>query len=160
MEPGALPGYLEAIKARVSTAPVPAAITMATTYQEAVQRNLSVTAHPRYTFTPSPPGAFPSKMTGNLRRHIIMSRAGGGGPAGFASITADTIYAAVQEYGHTMHAHSWRRPMTWFNEGRWWSRHEVTVPPRPYMRPTTAQVVADGSLTRAAMRSFEIDVWG
>lgn len=159
MDVSELPAYLEGIAARVPGASLPAAIHMANTYQEAVQRNLSLTAHPRYTFTPSPPGAFPSKMTGNLRRHIVMSGYGGGGPVAFASITADTIYAAVQEYGHVMRAHSFRRPMTWFNEGRWWSRYEVRVPPRPYMRPTIAMVIADGSLSRAAMMEFEISVW-
>jgi phage gpG-like protein len=160
MDPSALPGYLEGFKARVPSAALPVAIEMARTYQSAVQRNLALLAHAPFTFTPSPPGAFPARMTGNLRRHIVFSGAGGASSIGWASISADTIYAAVQEYGHTMHAHSWRKPMSWYNEGQWWSKYEVKVPARPYMRPTTAQVIANGSLARGAMAMFTAIVWG
>lgn len=160
MEPGDLPGYLEEISRRVSDAALPVAIVMAQTYQRGVKRNLSLTSHPLYTMTPVPPGGFPSLYTGNLRRHILLSRYGGSGGFATASVTADTIYAAVQEYGRVIRAKSWRKPMSWYNEGRWWSKYQVYVPPRPYLRPTTIQMIADGSLSRAAMEAFDVVVWG
>lgn len=160
MELADLPAYLGKIASKVPDGAVPAAVFMAVTYQKAVQRNLAVTRHDPFTFTPSPPGFFPSAISGDLGRSISMSGAGGGGGRGYARVSSDLIYSAVQEFGHVMHSHSWRRPMTWYNAGRWWSRHEVTVPPRPYMRPTTIQCIANGSLGDAAARGFEIAVWG
>jgi phage gpG-like protein len=157
MDASELPAYLEAIAARADLAAVPAAVDMATTYQTRVRRNLALSSHAPFTRTPSPPGFFPSRISGNLGRHILMSGAGGSAGLGFASISAETIYAAVQEYGGSMSARS-RKYMHFFWSGEHFRKH-VTVLARPYMRPTTAIVIADGSLSRAAMRAFDITVW-
>lgn len=156
----ALPAYLEGIAQHIARdTSSPAVLAMGHSYERQVKDNLSRTAHPPYTFTPSPPGYFPSLMTGRLRRSVATAGPYGGGLESEASVAPHMFYAAVQEYGHTMHAHG-MRPMTWYNGGRWWSRHTVHVPARPYMRPTIAQAIANGSLGRAAADAFEFAAWG
>lgn len=160
MDPSALPGFLEGLAVKVGNVGADAAVmAMAHTYERAVKANLSRTAHPPYTFTPSPPGSFPSLMTGRLRRSVISGGPYGGGGVASATVGPTMFYAGVQEYGHDMYSHSWRRGMIWFNEGQWWEKYHVHVPARPYMRPTTAQEVASGDLTFAAMAAFEFAVW-
>lgn len=88
-------------------------------------------SHPPNTPTPSPPGQPPARITGNLRGSL--SPTGpyptGGGFGGKLGPT--TVYSRIQELG-----------------GRAGRNHSVTLPPRPYMRPTRASVIADGSLRR------------
>lgn len=90
----------------------------------------------------------------------MLSGAGASGSIGYASVSATIFYAAIQEYGHVMHAHALGKPMTWLNDGQWWSKYKVEVPPRPYMRPTVTQMMASGSLQRAADNAFNAVVWG
>lgn len=92
---------------------------------------LSRYSHPRGTPTPSPPGQPPARITGHLSGSL--SPTGpyptGGGFGGKLGPTA--VYSRIQELG-----------------GRAGRNHSVTLPPRPYMRPTRSKVVADGSLRR------------
>lgn len=149
------------LQAKVSDAGGVAAITMAHQYERAVKDNLGRMSHPKYTVTPSAPGNFPAQMYptkdgGESLRQSVRSA----GPTGWSAWVAPHVfYAAVQEYGHRMHAHG-AGPMTWYNEGFWWSKRDVGVPARPYMAPTTIQEVASGDLTAAAMAAFETAVWG
>jgi phage gpG-like protein len=155
-----LPAYLQGIAQHIARdTSGPAAIAMGHTYERQVKANLARTAHPKYTFTPSPAGSFPSLISGALRRSVLTAGPFGGGLTSESSVAPHVFYAAVQEYGHTMHSHG-VRPMTWYNGGRWWSKHTVHVPARPYMHPTTAEAIANGSLSRAAMAAFEVAAWG
>lgn len=94
--------------------------------------HLSRYYHPPNTPTPSPPGEPPARITGHLRGSL--SPTGpyptGGGFGGKVGPTA--VYSRIQELG-----------------GQAGRNHSVTLPPRPYMRPTRASVIADGSLRRA-----------
>lgn len=88
-------------------------------------------SHPPNTPTPSPPGEPPARITGNLRGSLSPT-----GPyptsGGFGGKLGPTaVYARIQELG-----------------GRAGRNHSVTLPPRPYMQPTRASVIADGSLRR------------
>jgi len=92
---------------------------------------LSRYSHPPNTPTPSPPGQPPARISGHLRGGL--SPTGpypvGGGYGGKVGPTA--VYSRIQELG-----------------GQAGRNHAVTLPPRPYMRPTHASVIADGSLRR------------
>ncbi|WP_128381276.1 hypothetical protein [Streptomyces cavernae] len=88
--------------------------------------------HPPNTPIPSPPGQPPARITGHLRGSLSPT-----GPfptaGGFGGRLGPTaVYSRIQELG-----------------GRAGRGHSVTLPPRPYMRPTRASVIADGSLRRA-----------
>lgn len=159
MSPEELPAYLDAIRQRVNDLPAtPASVAMARTYRTAVRRNLTLTAHVRGTVTPVPPGGFPSRESGALRDAILPGPATAGGPVAMASVQADIIYASVQEYGRNI----WRKNkkfMHFFYDGEQFRVH-VYVPPRPYMRPTVVQCIANGSLGRSAAKAFSAAVWG
>jgi hypothetical protein len=92
---------------------------------------LSRYSHPPHTPTPSPPGQPPARISGHLRGGLSPT-----GPyptgAGFGGKVGPTaVYSRIQELG---------------GQAGW--GHSVTLPPRPYMRPTRAAVIADGSLRR------------
>jgi hypothetical protein len=44
--------------------------------------------------------------------------------------------------------------MHWVNSGGEWWKKRVWIPPRPFMEPALAEVVADGSLQRGAALTF------
>lgn len=92
---------------------------------------LSRYSHLPNTPTPSPPGQPPARITGHLRGGLSPT-----GPyptgAGFGGKLGPTaVYSRIQELG-----------------GQAGRGHSVTLPPRPYMRPTHQQMIADGSLRR------------
>jgi phage gpG-like protein len=127
----AVAAALDRIALRMRTA-TRAAVTDAT---RLVGRRASVQLsryyHPPHTPTPSPPGQPPARISGHLRGSL--SPTGpyptGGGFAGKLGPTA--VYSRIQELG-----------------GQAGRNHSVTLPPRPYMRPTRASVISDGSLRR------------
>lgn len=119
-------------------------------------------SHPMYTFTPSPAGQPPAFMTGELA-YSVTERTSGGASTSRAWVGPHTIYAAVQEFGkvidvkHTYtnkHGETRLGYMRWFNEGRFWYRQQVRIPERSYMRRTRDDMIADGSLHRAAVEAF------
>ncbi|WP_443057318.1 hypothetical protein [Streptomyces sp. IBSBF 2950] len=93
--------------------------------------NLSRYSHPPNTPTPSPPGQPPARITGHLRGSVSPTgpypTAGGFG----GKVGPTAVYSRIQELG-----------------GQTGRNHSVTLPLRPYMRPTRASVIADGSLRR------------
>ncbi len=92
---------------------------------------LSRYSHPPHTPTPSPPGQPPARISGHLRGSLDPT-----GPypvnGGFGGKVGPTaVYSRIQELGGVT--------------GR---GHSVTLPPRPYLGPTRAALVTDGSLRR------------
>lgn len=157
----------EAIKAQVSTAAPPAVDGMTETFEDAVGRTLRLSAHapmpagpphsiPFGIFHKATPGAPPAYATGNLAGSIMRTPASGGITAS-ALVGATAVYAALQEWG----GETWPSRsayMHWQNTaGPWWLKR-VTVPEHPYFRPTVDRTVADGSLSRAAMKGFAAHV--
>jgi phage gpG-like protein len=126
-----LAAALDRLAVRVRTATRTATKDATKLVQRRAWANLSRYSHPPNTPTPSPPGQPPARITGHLRGSV--SPTGpyptGGGFAGRVGPTA--VYSRIQELG-----------------GRTGRNHSVTLPPRPYMRPTRASVIADGSLRR------------
>lgn len=122
-------------------------------------------AHAPVTQTPSPPGAPPAQMTGRLRASVTCVRGAGGGMHATSIVSANTIYAATQEWGGEHHGnpHMW----LWVRfigpdevRRRGWVRRTVTIPPRPYMRPSRDQVIGDGSVTEAGSAALMNAVFG
>lgn len=122
---------LDRIALRVRTATRSAVKDATRLVQRRATVQLSRYSHPRGTPTPSPPGQPPARISGYLRGSL--SPTGpyptGGGFGGKLGPTA--VYSRIQELG-----------------GQAGRNHSVTLPPRPYMRPTQASVIADGSLRR------------
>lgn len=80
------------------------------------QRLLALRSHPRGTPTPSPPGAPPARISGDLRDSVHADAAAEGGAGSYrASVRSGLPYSWVQEHGGRV--------------GR-----GATLPARPYIR--------------------------
>ncbi len=126
-----LAAALDQMALRVRTATRSAAKDGIRLVQRRALVQLSRYAHAPNTPTPSPPGQPPARISGHLRGSLSPT-----GPyptgAGFGGKLGPTaVYSRIQELG-----------------GQTGRNHSVTLPPRPYMRPTHAQLIADGSLRR------------
>lgn len=167
MTPAELPGYLEAIKARVEAAAVPVVDAIAETYKEhLVGFTLHESgSHAPVTRTPAPAGRPPAFMTGELAGSATKTPGAGGGGIAESTVAPRAIYAATQEYGG-VHTGSpfmalWIRYIGYAEvKRRGWLRREVKIPPRPYMSTAVAETIANGSLERAGAERFEAVVWG
>lgn len=155
--PAELPAILEALKARAEHGAKPAVIAMAERYRRYVVAELQLSRAEIGQFgTPAPRGAPPAWRSGELTRSV---RTMAGPPSGWvatASVAPHTIYARTQEYGQ-IHRPTRFRYMHWFNVGgprTEWFKKIVDIPARPYLRPAHKAVIADGSLTRAAMAAW------
>jgi len=173
MTPAELPAYLEGIKARVEAAAIPVVDAIASTYKEHL---VGFTLHESGSHGPATsgdpdypqaaaPGRPPAFMTGGLADSVIRTPGTGGGGIGEAMVAPTAIYAATQEYGgvHTGKPFMW----LWVKyigpaqvRHRGWVRSEVTIKEHPYMRTAVAETIANGSLERAGMATFEAVVWG
>lgn len=160
MTPEELPAFLDALAAKVERAAAPAVNAMALAYQRRLVTDTLVRyTHPPQTKTPSPPGAPPALVTGTLRRSVVPELATVAGPVARASVAPHTVYARIQELGGDIYPVR-AKFLRWTEDGiTHYSKH-VRLPARPYMRPTTAATVADGSLHRAAAAAFARTVWG
>lgn len=122
---------LDLLAVRVRTATRSAAKQATRHVQRRAWAHLSRYFHAPNTPTPSPPGQPPARITGHLRGSVSPT-----GPyptaGGFGGRVGPTaVYSRIQELG-----------------GQAGRNYAVTLPPRPYMRPTRASVIADGSLRR------------
>lgn len=166
-----LPAYLEGIKARVEAAAVPVADSMAKTYKEHLTgfTLLESGSHPPVTRTPAPEGRPPAVMPGGVNGSLVGSvtraPASGGGGIATGSVQPNVIYAATQEWGSVHQGSPWMwlwvryiGPMAVQERG--WLRHEVKIPPRPYMRTAVLELIGTGGMTRSAADTFMAVVWG
>lgn len=81
------------------------------------QRLLNLRSHPRGTPTPSPPGAPPARISGDLRDSVRADPAAEGAAGTYrASVRSGVAYSWVQEHGGRV--------------GR-----GAQLPPRPYIKP-------------------------
>lgn len=162
MNPDELVLYLEALTARAALAATPVVNAMADRYHWVVSREeLTRYWHSVGTRTPSPPGEPPAWMTGRLSQSIT-KQVTPGSPEARASVAPHTIYAHIQEVGGPIWANirlgakgKKLHTLSFVTNGVRYFPLEVRLPPRPYMRPASEEVVRDGSLRRAALDAFE-----
>ncbi|WP_214103238.1 hypothetical protein [Acrocarpospora catenulata] len=133
---------LRAMGDRSSDGARAAADAMALGAEREIKRTLRTTSHPKGAPTPSAPGTPPSLVSGSLRRSVKAGRPRQTGAARWEAKTAPTIvYSRIHELGG------------WTGRG-----HRSYLPPRPYVRPTRARLVASGDLERWANRAFAAKV--
>jgi hypothetical protein len=159
--PSALPGVLKALRDKVAEAAPPTVMAMAGTYKDHVQK---VTlrrsfAAPGQFGTPASPGSPPAWRTGELAKSIRVAPGVQSGLVATASVAPHVIYAATQEHGGVHYARQ-ARYMHWINSGGEWWKKRVDIPARPYMAPAVRECIEDGSLTKSAMETFMVVVWG
>lgn len=127
-----LAAALDRMMLRVRTATRAGAKEATRTVQRRAFVELSRYSHPPGTPTPSPPGQPPARISGYLRGSLSPTGPYPTGGGFGAKLGPTAVYSRIQELG-----------------GQAGRNHSVTLPPRPYMRPTRARVLADGSLRRA-----------
>lgn len=131
-----------------------AANEMADVFRSGVRGEMRV-GHFLHTRTPSPRGAPPAWISGDLKNSLVNEPALPVGPASFLSRSGPTVrYSRIQELGGTMTAHSpkgmrWQEP-----PGVWHRSMEHDLPERPYMLPAHDRMIADGTLHDAAVAAF------
>lgn len=158
MDPSGLPAMFDAIEARASAGASPAVLAMAHQFESAVKRTLSLRSRGMHDYRPAGERGTPPAIRSGALRSSVASAGGGGAPVAEASVAPHVFYAGIQEWGGFMRA----RPggyMHFQSGGEWFLKH-VHVGPNPYMKPTIAACIADGSLGRAAANAFDIAVWG
>jgi hypothetical protein len=152
---------LEELRDKAATAAPPTVMAMADTYKDhltkvTLRRSF---AAPGQFGTPAAPGQPPAWRTGALARSVTSRLTGSSGLTATAVVAPHTIYARIQNAGgvnRAVHA----RYMHWVNSGGSWYKKVVRIPERPYMEPALKDVIADGSLVKAAMEAFYVWVWG
>jgi hypothetical protein len=120
-------------------------------------------SHARGTRTPAAPGDPPALVTGALKRSLRLYPAvSSGAYRAKSSVMPLIVYARIQELGGTVtakHTYVDRRGrvqpgyLRWGKDGSYRYARSVTIPPRPYMRPTHRKLIADGRLRQAAIRA-------
>ena len=146
---------LDRIAAAVPAAAEAAANGMADAFRDEVRRVLLERGHAFSTQTPSAPGTPPAFISGHLAASMSVTPAVPEGLAVFRSSSGPgTRYAAIQEFGGEMRAHTpkgmrWQQP-----PGTWHRSMAHSLPERSYMRSTTDRMVADGSLRDAGLVPF------
>ena len=177
MSPDELPGLLRAIRDRAADAAPECVMAMADTYRDHVAHvTLQRYTNAPFSKTPSPEGQPPARISGELAGSVRSHLGPSSGTIARASTAPHTVYARIQEVGGDISVKT-RKHLKWLTNyptsatAFWKSAREgdglflnfarsVHLPERPYMRPAAVETVADGSLTRAAMRAFMARVWG
>jgi hypothetical protein len=113
--------------------------------RDVARGKLTAQWHSRFSFSPSFPGAPPAAISGDLAasmdaQMMTADEAWVGPTAGFGR-TGE--YARIQELGGGMHGHPF---MHFFLEGSWWDREFIELPDRPYLQPSTEDVIDSGRL--------------
>lgn len=107
--------------------------------QTRTQLELGALWHAPHTKTPSPPGAPPAAISGELAASVIVTDAGDS-----AFVGPTTVYGRIQELGGGMTGH----PMMHWQEppGVWHHSAHHDLPDRPYLKPAADSAIADGSI--------------
>jgi len=153
--------YLARIRQKIqSEGPPRVAYAMAREFhEEVVDVTLTRFSHRRGTQTPSPAGEPPAIVGGHLRRSLRLYAASRTGQYTAESRVRPTIvYARIQESGGTIHAHG--KALHWTGGGVDFFAKSVTLPKRPYMKPTHEAVIRNGRMRRAAVAEMRDLVTG
>lgn len=125
---------IRTVPSKLDDASRTAAVAGAKLMETESKRLLGLRSHPRGTPTPSPPGAPPAKISGDLQGSVIADASATGGFGVYsASVRTGLVYSWVQEYGGPV--------------GR-----GARLPPRPYIKPGRDNVAL------AAIRLAE-EIW-
>lgn len=114
---------------------------------------LSKRSHPKGTPTPSPKGAPPALVSGDLRRSVRRTPATMVGSARFVQVLGSRlIYAPVHEFGPvTITA---KRFPQLGNPQAGFFGPQVTIPSRPWMRPSVELLITSGTATKTGALAF------
>jgi len=155
MTPQELPAYLARLKKKVGEeGPPRAAHGMARAFHAEVSNvTLVESSHARGTRTPAAAGEPPSLISGALKRSLRLYAAVRlSAYKAMSHVKPLIVYARIQELGGTIRPRD-AKALSWVMGGKRYFAQQVTLPARPYMRPTHRQMVANGKLRDAAIKA-------
>ena len=146
---------LRVIAARAETeAPLAAVRALGAAGETATKLTLTKRTHTEGTRTPSPPGAPPALVTGMLRRSVIRAPARALGPGAAVQVMGcHVVYGPVHEFGPVTIRSKGNYPLRNRNTGQVFG-YEVTIPRRPWMKPSMEALTASGLGTKACATAW------
>jgi hypothetical protein len=134
-------------------APVAAATAAGRAGETLVKVVLTKRSHALGTPTPSPKGSPPAKISGDLARSVQRTPTAPLGPGRAESTYGPTLfYGTVQEYGWP-NIRAKNFPVLG-NPTVGFFGKEVTIPARPFMKPSTDLLIASGTAARVMTAAF------
>lgn len=143
-------GALDRLITRAHDAGAEASVQGAEEIRDIARVKLGARGHGPFTYSPSGWGEAPAMVSGDLFASMYAERVvdqGWVGPTGGYGRTAE--YARIQELGGDMHGHPLMRFRKYGPDGL---LHEITrefvhLYPRPYLEPSTEDIINSGRLT-------------
>jgi len=144
---------LRVIRDRAATrAPVAAATAAGKAGETKVKMVLQLRTHEAGTPTPSPKGAPPAKVSGDMARSVQRVPTALAGVGRAVTMWGPTvIYGPVHEYGATVTARNF--PQLGNPEVGFFGP-QVKIPKRPFMAPSTRRLIESGMWTRVTGTAF------
>jgi phage gpG-like protein len=134
-------GRLREMKLKARPATTAAALAMGLLFTAEVKADeLSRFTHGPLSWgesTNSPPGSPPALVSGALRGSVRPEPPVSSGTRCVVVVGGTVVYARIQELGG------------WAGRG-----HRSHLPPRPYLKPAAERLIANGSITKAAVRGW------
>lgn len=146
---------LRVIRGRANAAaPAAAASALARGGQVAVKAALTERSHSEGSPTPSARGQPPAKVSGDLAKSVSRVPAGpAGGGRATVVLFSHLVYGPVHEFGPVTISSKGNYPLRNRNTGQVFGR-QVTIPARPWMRPTVEKYCGSGEAGRVCMTAF------
>lgn|GEM_PF-1933602 len=136
-----------------TTAPVAAATAAGRAGETMVKMTLQLRTHALGTPTPSPRGSPPAKISGDLARSVQRTPAVLTGPGRAMTAWGPTLfYGTVQEFGYPdITAKNF--PVLG-NPAAGFFGKSVTIPARPFMRPSAVKLIESGTFGKVTGKAF------
>jgi hypothetical protein len=127
-------------------------------HAELVNVTLRKSSHARGEVTASKPGSPPALVSGTLRRSARIVPAAVSGTRAVSSVRMGAVYARAQEKGAVIRPKRGSYLKFQYPAGSWHSVRSVTLPARPYMKPTLDLLRATGRLRSRAAQAVTVVV--
>lgn len=117
------------------------------------------TTHSPGMYYKSPAGSPPAYVSGTLSKSMFVTpSAASRGMRATAYVGNSARHAKLLEFGGCVLQPTSGRVMHWRDSGGSWYHSRLPAsgayPPHPYLQPTVAEAIDDGSLTRVAIAAF------
>jgi hypothetical protein len=122
--------------------------------QTITQAKLLALHHAPHTKTPSPKGSPPAAIGGDLAASIDVT----GEPGSLSALVGPTASASSKKgpYGRFLELGGKHEGnMHWFEDGKWHKAKLLVKAERPYLKPSTEELIDSGRLTEIYVRQWE-----
>jgi hypothetical protein len=121
--------------------------------ERTAQDTLGRTSHPSGMYHRARPGEPPARASGKLAKSMFFISASKDGTRATAWVGNSSEYSRIIEFGCVIQPSS-KSFSHWVDTGGSWYHRFLIMPPHPYLEPTVAEAVEDGSLRDVAIEAF------